>query len=600
VTSFDNRTGESRFDGMLEHALAHALSDSTYLNVVPRERIDDALRLMTRPTSTVVDADVGREIALRDGAIRAVVGGRFERVGGVYVLTARLIDPRDGAIADSRREEADTDAALAPAVRRLSDWTRDALGERRPVEQGQPTTPKVTTSSLRALRLYAEGEAAARAAHLSGQWTEAESLLASAVAEDPEFASAHIWLAWAQSNHNAASGGSAHDSHLVAASRAMQMIDRTTPRERYFIRGSYFWLTNQHESAVGEFEALVRLYPDDYWGLTKLSPLYGSVGRSHAVVEMNARLAGLRPNDPHLRVRVTQDVLQIEGLNAARPHAAAAARLIDAVPRNVRFPRPVRTYAHLFQAHELWLQGRVHEAAAVVEAVAAKPEIAAEGVNGQQVVDSFYFTLGRLRRIEETWAQGRNQYPTIQKNQRALMALTRNEPGRVRALVGSYEGADAGAVRLLIRAGELEAAADVLKRITAFWPLMVERATAELEAARGDPRSLEQLVRAESRSVRQSAWFYSLAYLAEAHVARHDLPRAIEVLEAASAEREKVYYAAHSGAAWIESQKMLADLYRKTGRPELARSIEGDLLALLAAADQDHPLLVELKNRRPD
>jgi hypothetical protein len=44
-------------------------------------------------------------------------------------------------------------------------------------------------------------------------------------------------------------------------------------------------------------------------------------------------------------------------------------------------------------------------------------------------------------------------------------------------------------------------------------------------------------------------------------------------------------------------QKKLADLYRDVGRIEDARRVEEDLLARLAAADADHPLLIELRRR---
>jgi hypothetical protein len=48
VTSFENRTGERMFDGTLEYALTRELASSRHVNVVPRERIEDALRLMRR------------------------------------------------------------------------------------------------------------------------------------------------------------------------------------------------------------------------------------------------------------------------------------------------------------------------------------------------------------------------------------------------------------------------------------------------------------------------------------------------------------------------------------------------------------------------
>ena len=39
IAAFENRTGETLFDGTLEHALSSELSNSGFVNVVPRERI---------------------------------------------------------------------------------------------------------------------------------------------------------------------------------------------------------------------------------------------------------------------------------------------------------------------------------------------------------------------------------------------------------------------------------------------------------------------------------------------------------------------------------------------------------------------------------
>jgi hypothetical protein len=47
----------------------------------------------------------------------------------------------------------------------------------------------------------------------------------------------------------------------------------------------------------------------------------------------------------------------------------------------------------------------------------------------------------------------------------------------------------------------------------------------------------------------------------------------------------------------MRDQKLLADLYRQDGQIDKARAIERELLARLAVADPDYPLLVELRQR---
>ena len=57
----------------VEFALERELSNSQFVNVVPRDRIEDALRLMRKPIDARIDATVGQEISLRDGGIHALL-----------------------------------------------------------------------------------------------------------------------------------------------------------------------------------------------------------------------------------------------------------------------------------------------------------------------------------------------------------------------------------------------------------------------------------------------------------------------------------------------------------------------------------------------
>ncbi|MCA1563956.1 MAG: serine/threonine protein kinase, partial [Acidobacteria bacterium] len=87
ITAFDNRTGETMLEGTIEQALEQELSTSAFVNVVPRERLDDTLQLMQRTIAGRPDAAVGREVALRDGGIRILVAGSVEKSPSGYVIT---------------------------------------------------------------------------------------------------------------------------------------------------------------------------------------------------------------------------------------------------------------------------------------------------------------------------------------------------------------------------------------------------------------------------------------------------------------------------------------------------------------------------------
>src|SRR5438477_1215824 len=75
ITTFENHTGDPVFDGSVEYAVERELNNSTYVNVIPRERVLDALQLMKKPMDTKVHVAVGKEISLRDGALRVMLVG---------------------------------------------------------------------------------------------------------------------------------------------------------------------------------------------------------------------------------------------------------------------------------------------------------------------------------------------------------------------------------------------------------------------------------------------------------------------------------------------------------------------------------------------
>ena len=199
ISRFENRTGEAVLDGTLEYALERELSNSQFVNVVPHERVGDVLRLMRKPLDTKIDAGLGREICLRDGGIRALLTGRVEKLGTTYVLSAELVDPARGVSVASMSEEDPAESQLAAAVRRLSNRVRETLGEKSAlIQQSDKRLERVTTPSLHALQLYSRANELMRLS--DDKQAVAAELLEQALAEDPNFASAHLLLAYTYAN----------------------------------------------------------------------------------------------------------------------------------------------------------------------------------------------------------------------------------------------------------------------------------------------------------------------------------------------------------------------------------------------------------------
>jgi tetratricopeptide (TPR) repeat protein len=272
VTRFENRTGETIFDGAIEYAIERELDNSDVVGLVPAERVDDALRFMKRPPGTVIDRSVGREVALRDGHIKALLTGRIERFGSSYVLSAQLVDPANDSVVATIGEEATGQQMVLAALRRQATRVRLALGEHRDQIKGaDPKIEPAATTSLRAFQLYNEAYRLGR----QNQWRAARELAYQLVEIDPNFASGWIWLAWSIKNTEFPNTGAPSDTQISRyreyIERALRLAERLPEWERHWVTGSYYTLLGEHAKAAPQYEALLRLRPDHYYAYNNLT-----------------------------------------------------------------------------------------------------------------------------------------------------------------------------------------------------------------------------------------------------------------------------------------------------------------------------------------
>ena len=605
IADFDNQTGGAIADGTVEYALAHALGESRFVNVVPRERVVDTLGLMRRPPETAVDTAVGREIALRDGGIRAVLTGRVDKLDSTYAVSAVLIEPATGRTVASVREEAAGDSAFLPAVQRLSNRVRARLGEAlADIERSARALEKVTTPSLSALQLFSQADALIPISIEKNK--VAEGLLRQAVAEDPDFASGYMHLAWTISNQQKPAA-----EYLPPAERAVELAGRVSERERYFILGSYHQMlgeaaldedlaTIKYEQAVTVYEALLRLYPDHYWGTSNLAGINARLGRQEEALRWRVRRADLRPNDFRLNALAALHLLMRVGdVVAATPYVERARAALPEWSRQYTFLLP---RIELFAAYDYWLRGDVKRASAEADRVAAT--LAARSGRRErsqlaQHLGSFYLTLGRLDAARDLV---RHFPPSEPRNAQRWLAEI--------ALAGGDRGAAREHLQTFLRI------VNQPQRQIESWTFLRAGLVSEarLPPLDSNPIPLSRMVWG-TRALREGQYqkaillleeglegqltsngccaFEGYEALAEAWLAAGDLEAAVRVLEKASQRRGRA--AVVGGGYWIRNQWRLSQLYGELGRQQEAARIEAELLKLLAHADPDHVILRELK-----
>jgi tetratricopeptide (TPR) repeat protein len=605
VATFENRTGESVLDGTIDYAFQRELTTTPYITVVSRDRVNDALRLMRRPLTTPLDIPTAREVATRDGEIRAIVTGRVDRVGTTYSLAAEILNPASGVAVATFGENVSGENDLLGAVRREALTVRHALGEQREdPASSRRTLAKVATPSLRALQLYSQA---------ASQWPMnnmalAETYLGQALTIDPEFASAHLLLAWAVRNSNRSPS-----EYMPHAEEALRLSGTATQAEQDFIVGSvhdFRSLVVRDEAeqrkearlALAAYQALEAEQPAHQWVGNNLRLIYERLGMTGEALQLVNRTADLRPLDFGVNVRATMISFSLgDKANAARYYSQAMK-----APHDHANPGPLTQIA-FYPAYAAWADGDVKEAARVVESVVSTiPSLNRDDVRqwfGRAAVLAL-LSLGQTHRAEEI-AQ-RITDTNIRRASTIVALDARQDRERLRQVLltlepeGSKNDWFAVTGSAFVAAGLLHQTHERLRRSGSENPLilMIESKLALAEGRYKDAVTAGKRYLSRTPTVGE---LYQLQTAETVASALHQLGNstdAITLLERYTARREESLTGlAQRGDNWIEGRLQLAGLYRDAGRLSEAVRVEAEVTRMLAVADSDHPLVLELKRR---
>ena len=258
LADVENATSDATLGRTFYSAAAIGLQDSRHVTLFPRARVRETLARMRRPgADSALTEPLAREVAVREGLASVIVLG-VAQVDSSFLLTARVVDPGRGGDLDARSVRVTGRAALLGGLDRLLGLVRRDLGEsRRWLRDSAPPLPRITTSSLDALRAFVDG----RAAYGRQDFSAAREHLERAVVLDPEFALAHAFLSdvhWF--------GRSDRPAARASLDRALALRDRLTERERLRVQGQAADRFGDAEDATAWFQLLARRYPDrDTW-----------------------------------------------------------------------------------------------------------------------------------------------------------------------------------------------------------------------------------------------------------------------------------------------------------------------------------------------
>lgn len=191
VGDFINTTSDSIFEGTLRPGLAAQLRQTPFLNIVPEEKIDAALRDMGQAPGARLTKDITRQVCQRLGAFAAVTGEVGLSEDG-YAMNFEAVNCKTGElIAREETSSMDKQHAMDAISLAAADFREDIGEPHASRAQFNRQAELVTTKSLASLQDYGQG---LDAEFFSGDPAVAIALFQKAIALDANFSLAHLEL----------------------------------------------------------------------------------------------------------------------------------------------------------------------------------------------------------------------------------------------------------------------------------------------------------------------------------------------------------------------------------------------------------------------
>jgi eukaryotic-like serine/threonine-protein kinase len=379
LADFANSTGDPVFDGTLRLGLIEQLKQSPLLSIVPDQRIQSTLRLMSRPPGARLTPELGRELCQRTGSI-AILDGSIANVGTQYVLGLRATNCHTGKTLDEEQAQVARKEDVLSALDNIASRFRRRVGESlASVRERYTPLQEATTPSLDALKAYTTALEVLPVSGSSG----AIPFFRRAIELDPEFAMAysHLGRMYADIGEETLSAEN--------TAQAYRFRNRASEAERFFIDASYqMQVTGNLEKAQETCETWIHSYPREFGPHGFLSGvILRTFGKYEEGAENAKRFIDLNPDFP-----IGYHLLAVNDIRLGRLDEAEAV-LHQAAERDFAMPEyGLDRYRIAFLRGDL---AGMQTAAAV----ASKHSGAEDAVERQEASSLAYF--GHLREARE-------------------------------------------------------------------------------------------------------------------------------------------------------------------------------------------------------
>ena len=286
VSEFTNHTGDAVFDVALKQALIGWLQQSPSLNVVSESHLRQSLVFLRKPSDQSITPLIAREIAEREGD-KAVINGTISNIGNQYLIMLEAQNANTGEVIARAQAQADGKDRVLESLHTASDDLRKRLGESlASIQKLDVPRNEATTPSLEAFRFFAMGQTQQAQAN----YAQSIGFYKRAIDLDPDFA-----MAWASLGVAYVVIGDETQAN-AALTRAFQLSDKVSERERLYIRAHYYQnVTGDLAETIDLLRLYQSTYPNDPAVPLQLSVAYLTLGQFDHAYDQVKRTLQLNP-----------------------------------------------------------------------------------------------------------------------------------------------------------------------------------------------------------------------------------------------------------------------------------------------------------------
>jgi serine/threonine protein kinase/Tfp pilus assembly protein PilF len=381
LADFTNTTGDSIFDETLKQALFVQLSQSPFLNVLPENKVSEALKFIGMESAARLSQKTTLEICKRTNS-KVMIAGSVSHSGNRYEIVLKAVACASGEVVEQDQAESVARGSVLQALDRASTSMRAKLGESiNTIQKYDVSVAQATTPSLQALQSFSE----AVKVHREKGDMEALPLLKHAVELDPNFALAYTNLGIIYSNQE--EQGLAKQNYQ----KAFELRNRASDREAYHIAADYYdSVTGELDKADEVYEAWVKAYPRDSVPVGNLATNYAWEGKTEKSLTTNIQALRLDPDDGLTYSNLVGDYATLNRLDEAKSTYERALANQHAVP-----------YLHLNRYAVAFLEDDEAEMGRQLAWASGQPDVEDALLSFQSDTEAYFGHLNKAREFSQ-------------------------------------------------------------------------------------------------------------------------------------------------------------------------------------------------------